>query len=61
MLARLLIQPDSSEMARHALESIAGEASLQALRDALPQLEGILLAGVIQSLAPAATKLRCPR
>jgi HEAT repeat protein len=50
LLARLLIQPDSSEMARHALESIAGEVSLQALRDALEKLEGTLLAGVIQSL-----------
>jgi HEAT repeat protein len=51
ILARLLIQPDSSEMARHALESIPGAASLQALRDTLPQLDGVLLAGVVRSLA----------
>lgn len=51
ILARLLLQPDSSEMARHALESIPGQASLQALRDALDDLEGPLLAGVIGSLA----------
>lgn len=51
ILARLLRQPDSSEMARHALESIPGQASLQALRDALDDLQGPLLAGVLGSLA----------
>lgn len=51
ILARLLLQPDSSEMARHALESIPGQASLQALRDAVDDLEGPLLAGVLGSLA----------
>ncbi len=51
LLARLLNEPDSSEMARHSLESIAGEASLQALRGALSKLEGTQLAGVVQSLA----------
>ncbi|MCL4205714.1 MAG: hypothetical protein KJ000_24795 [Pirellulaceae bacterium] len=51
LLARLLNEPDSSEMARHSLESIAGEESLQALRDALGKLEGTQLAGVVQSLA----------
>jgi len=51
LLARLLNEPDSSDMARHSLESIAGEASLQALRDALGKLEGTQLAGVVQSLA----------
>lgn len=51
ILARLLLQPDSSEMARHALESIPGQASLQALRDAVDDLQGPLLAGVLGSLA----------
>ncbi len=51
ILARFLLQPDSSEMARHALESIPGQASLQALRDAVDDLQGPLLAGVLGSLA----------
>ncbi len=51
LLARLLLKEESSEMARHALEAIAGEESLSALRAALPKLKGKLQIGIINSLA----------
>ncbi len=51
MLARLLVEKNTSEMARYALQAIAGEASLVALREGLKTLRGKELAGVVQSVA----------
>jgi HEAT repeat protein len=49
-LAELLPQEEYSHMARYALESMPTSAAAQALRDALPTLEGDLKVGVIGSL-----------
>ena len=49
-LAALLPDKELSHMARFALQSIPGPESAQALRDALPKLQGALKIGVIQSL-----------
>ncbi|NUQ63828.1 MAG: hypothetical protein HUU20_15230 [Pirellulales bacterium] len=51
VLARLLANEETSEMARHALETIPGEQPLAALRAALTTLKGRLRIGVINSLA----------
>jgi HEAT repeat protein len=50
-LAALLTSPELSHMARYALERIPDAESAQALRDALPQTQGRLKVGVINSLA----------
>lgn len=50
ILNRLLTDPETSEMARQALQAIPGPAASQALQSALDQLEGTLLVGVINSL-----------
>ncbi|MEM9656977.1 MAG: HEAT repeat domain-containing protein, partial [Planctomycetota bacterium] len=49
-LAKLLPDPQLSSWARIALEAIPGAASNAALRDAVEQVEGRLLVGVINSL-----------
>jgi HEAT repeat protein len=49
-VARLLTDPDLSHPARIALEKLPDAAAAAALRDALPQVKGKLLAGVISSL-----------
>lgn len=49
-LAALLPDNDLSHMARYALERIPAAEAAQALRDALPKLEGKLQIGVIGSL-----------
>jgi HEAT repeat protein len=49
-LAALLRQADHSHMARFALERIPTPDAAQALREALPQLSGVLKLGVISSL-----------
>ncbi len=50
VLAGLLTDPQDGEMARHALEAIAGPESLAALREALASAEGPLQIGLIHSL-----------
>lgn len=49
-LAALLASEELSHMARYALERIPDPAAAKALRDAIPQLNGKLKAGVIGSL-----------
>lgn len=51
LLARMLTQNETSEMARCALESIPGEESLAVLRGALGTLQGDPLIGAINSVA----------
>jgi hypothetical protein len=51
VLTKMLAQPETSEMARCSLESIPGDASFAALRNALGVLKGDLLIGVINSVA----------
>ncbi len=51
VLTRLLARPETSQIARYALESIPGEESAAALRNALSALKGELLVGVINSVA----------
>lgn len=51
MLARLLAEPETSEMARHALQTIPGRESSAALRGALTTLKGRALVGVVNSVA----------
>lgn len=50
-LARLLAKPETSEMARYALEAIPGQESAAALREALANVQGKSLVGVINSVA----------
>jgi len=50
LLAKLLAKPETSEMARHALEAIPGDASVAAIRDSLGTLRGPLLVGAINSV-----------
>ncbi|MCC6491410.1 MAG: HEAT repeat domain-containing protein [Pirellulales bacterium] len=50
-LAPLLANPESSHMARYALERIPAPEAGQALRDALAQVDGELKVGMIGSLA----------
>jgi HEAT repeat protein len=49
-LAAMLANKEDSHMARYALESMPAKEAGQALRDALPKLQGELKAGVIGSL-----------
>ena len=49
-LVKMLNNPKTVDMARRTLEGIPGEASLQALRDALGRLKGLALVGVVNSL-----------
>ena len=51
VLAKLLAKPETSQMARYALESIPGQEASAALRSALTTLRGEPLAGVIQSVS----------
>ena len=50
LVAKMLDDPKNADMARRALESIPGEASLAAIRAALPRLKGEVLAGAVNSL-----------
>jgi len=50
MLAKMLEDPDTAEIARYTLDAIPGEASLAALRSALGRLKGTPLVGAINSL-----------
>jgi len=59
-LTKLLAKPETSEMARHALEAIPGEESATALREALTNLQGELLVGVINSVAARKDVLAVP-
>jgi HEAT repeat protein len=47
----MLKEPQTSEMARYALETIPGEEAAAALRDALSTLQGNMLVGAINSVA----------
>lgn len=49
-LAPLLADEKLSHMARYALERIPDDAAVQAMRDALPKVDGRLKVGVINSL-----------
>ena len=49
-LAELLPDKENSHMARYALERISAPEAAQAMRDALPKLEGELKTGVVGSL-----------
>ena len=49
-LANMLTDANLSHMARYALDRIPAEEATQALRDALPKVEGKLKAGVIAAL-----------
>ncbi len=51
LLAKMLDKPDTSQIARYALEQIPGEAASAALRAALDTSKGKLLIGVINSVA----------
>jgi HEAT repeat protein len=51
LLAELLMKPETSQIARYALETIPGPEAASALRGALTTLDGKLLLGVIQSVA----------
>ena len=50
LLAKMLDDPKTVEMARGTLQAIPGEASLAALRDGLKRLEGPAQIGIINSL-----------
>lgn len=50
-LAKLLDDPRLGDYARTALENIPSPAAGAALREALPRLSGVLLAGAVDSLA----------
>lgn len=50
LLAKMLDDPQTAEIARYTLDAIGGEASLAALRGALARLQGPPLIGVINSL-----------
>ncbi len=50
ILAKMLEDPDTAEIARYTLDAIRGEASLVALRGAVGRLKGAPLVGVINSL-----------
>jgi HEAT repeat protein len=51
VLAKLLDNPETADLARYTLQAIPGEASLAALRGALGRLTGLPLVGTINSLA----------
>ena len=50
-LASMLVKPETSDMARYALERIPGEAVNEALRGALGKAGGTVKAGIINTLA----------
>ncbi len=50
VLGAMLPDKDLSHMARYALERISAPEAAQAMRDALPKVEGVLKIGVISSL-----------
>jgi HEAT repeat protein len=50
LLAKMLDDPQTAEIARFTLQALPGEASLAAIRDALGRLEGLPLVGAINSL-----------
>ncbi len=50
VLARLLDDPQTAEIARYTLDALPGEAASAALRDACGRLTGMPLVGVINSL-----------
>ena len=52
VLSRLLIAPDTAEIARYALERIPGPEVDRALREALPKTSGRAQIGIINSSAP---------
>ena len=64
-LAPLLIDASLSHEARMALESIPGDQAMAALRDAVDQTEGVLRAGILDSLGerrdPQAVLIIAPR
>ena len=49
-LAALLGDPKTADLARCALQAMPGPAADEALRGALPGLQGTLLVGVVQSI-----------
>ncbi len=51
LLAAMLLKPDTSQIARYALQQIPGEAASAALRAGLDTLKSKLLIGVINSVA----------
>ena len=51
VLAKMLAEPDTSEMARQALQVIPAPEAGKALRESLATLEGELLVGAINSVA----------
>ncbi len=50
LLAKMLDDPQTAEIARYTLDAIPGEASLAALRGAIGRLQGSPLLGVVNSL-----------
>jgi len=50
LLAKLLDDPKNADMARRTLECIPGDASVAAIRAAVPRVKGDVLVGVINSL-----------
>ena len=50
-LASMLVKPETSDMARYALERIPGEAVNKALREALGKTSGTVKTGIINTLA----------
>jgi len=50
LLAKMLDDPQTAEIARFTLQALPGEASLAAIRGALGRLEGLPLVGAINSL-----------
>ena len=51
LLSRLLMKPETAEIARYALESIPGDQAAAALRAGLTSLQGESLLGVVNSVA----------
>jgi HEAT repeat protein/type 1 glutamine amidotransferase len=50
LVAMMLDDPKTADMARRTLECIPGDASVAAIRSSLPRMKGDLLVGVINSL-----------
>ena len=60
VLAKLLAEPATSQMARYALECIAGPESLAALRNGLTTTTGSALIGVVNSVAARRDSMSVP-
>ncbi len=60
VLAKLLAKPETSEMARYALETVPGEESATALREALANASGPSLIGLLQSVGARGDALAVP-